>query len=63
MTRRQFLIILAGAADEQSREIARRLYARGHRGERDRGGKLVPLPTVAPKAPKKRRKFGEMTQE
>ena len=59
MTRRQFLIILAGAADERSREIARALYAKQpHRGERDRA-KLAP---VAPKAPKKRRKCGEITQ-
>ena len=43
MTRRQFLIILAGAADERSREIARALYAKQpHRGERDRVGKLAP---------------------
>ena len=55
MTRREFLIILAGAADERSREIARALYARPHRGDRNRVGKLAPPPTVAPrKTPKKR---------
>lgn len=57
MTRREFLIILAGAADERSREIARRLYARPrHRGERDRVGKLAPAPPdpAPPKTPKKR---------
>ena len=56
MTRREFVMLLAGAANEQSRAIARQLYARPNRGERDRA-KLAP---VAPKAPKKRRKFGEM---
>ena len=56
MTRREFLIILAGAANEQSRAIAHRLYARPRRGERDRA-KLAPPPTVAPgKTPKIRGK-------
>lgn len=56
MTRREFLIILAGAADERSREIARRLYARPQRGDRNRA-KLAPqAPTAAPKSTKVRRK-------
>ena len=64
MTRREFLIILAGAANEQSRAIAHRLYARPPRGER-RAGKLAP--TVAPgtagtKTPKKRRNVTDATQ-
>ena len=52
MTRREFLIILAGAADERSREIARALYAKQpQRGERNR----AKLATQAPrKTPKKR---------
>jgi len=53
MTRRQFLIILAGAANERSRQIARDLYAQPHWGERGRA-KLAP--TVAPKTTKVRRK-------
>lgn len=59
MTRRDLLLLLAAAANEQSRALIRQLYARPHRGER-RAGKLAP--TAAPKAPKKRRKFGEMAQ-
>ena len=57
MTRREFSLLLLGALNEQSRALVRRLYARGHRGERDRGGKLAPPPTVAtrktPKVPRK----------
>ena len=55
MTRREFAVLLVGAWNEQSRQIIRALYARGHRGERGRAGKLAPPPTVAPrKTPKKR---------
>ena len=55
MTRRQFALLLATALNEQSREIARRLYAQPHRGKRDRA-KLAPVaPGTAPtKTPKKR---------
>ena len=52
MTRREFTLLLVTALNEQSRQIARDLYARGRRGERDRRGKLAP--TVAPKSTKKR---------
>ena len=55
MTRREFVLLLTAAANEQSRALIRQLYARPHRGERDRA-------KLAPKAPKKRRKFGEMAQ-
>ena len=56
MTRRDLLLLLTAAANEQSRQIIRRLYAQD-RGRRDRVGKLAP--TVAPgtaptKTPKKR---------
>ena len=65
MTRREFVLLLAAAANEQSRALVRRLYAQPQRGERR--AKLAPPPTVAPgtaeKAPKKHRKFGEITQE
>ena len=51
MTRREFVLLLTAAANEQSRSLIRQLYARGpHRGER-RAGKLAP-----DKTPKVRRK-------
>ena len=50
MTRREFVLLLAGALNEQSRQIIRALYARPKRGER-RAGKLAP-----DKTPKVRRK-------
>ena len=60
MTRREFVLLLTAAANEQSRALIRSLYA--HRGERR--AKLAPVaPGTAEKAPKKRRKFGEITQE
>lgn len=53
MTRREFTLLLVTALNEQSRQIARDLYARGpRRGERR--AKLAPPPTVASKTPKKR---------
>ena len=56
MTRRDLLLLLAAAANEQSRALIRQLYARPRRGERDRA-KLAPPPTVAPgKTPKIRGK-------
>ena len=66
MTRRDLLLLLAGAANEQSRALIRQLYARPPRGERDRA-KLAPPPTVAPgtagtKTPKKRRNVTDATQ-
>lgn len=62
MTRREFTLLLAGALNEQSKQIIRALYARPRRGERR--AKLAPVaPGTAEKAPKKRRKFGEITQE
>lgn len=56
MTRREFVLLLTAAANEQSRSLIRQLYARGpHRGERS--AKLAPPPTVAPdKSTKIRRK-------
>ena len=57
MTRRQFLTLLTGALNEQSREIARTLYARPRqRGERNRAKLATQAPTVAPKSAKVRRK-------
>ena len=55
MTRRDLLLLLTAAANEQSRALIRQLYARPHRGERR--AKLAPPPTVAPrKTPKVPRK-------
>jgi len=57
MTRRELLLLLTAAANEQSRQIIRRLYAQD-RGRRDRG-KLAPTvapgtaPAKTPKVPRK----------
>ena len=54
MTRRQFNLLLVTALNEQSRQIARILYAKQpHRGERNRA-KLAP--TTGTKTPKVRGK-------
>lgn len=53
MTRREFALLLASALNEQSRTIIRTLYARPHRGDRNRAGKLPPPPA------QKHRKFAE----
>jgi len=52
VTRREFGLLLAGALNEQSRQIIRAIYAQG-RGRRDRG-KLAP--TTGTKTPKVRGK-------
>lgn len=65
MTRREFGLLLAGALNEQSRQIIRAIYARGHRGERS-AGKLAPTVatgTAPNKTPKVRGNDTEGTQE
>jgi len=55
VTRREFVLLLAAAANEQSRALIRSLYAQPQRGERR--AKLAPPPTVTPdKSTKIRRK-------